>query len=329
MTWKSDPFGSYLLGNGSGVDATEHHFTGKERDAESGNDYFGARYYGSGIGRFLSPDPMGIASGSLTNPQSLNLYAYALNNPLINIDPDGRECVWDDGSYDSADDPDTGDPDKCGGQGGTWIGHDVFANSIYNRGDWSGDANDALSGLVGQIQSCSDAVGGGQGASLLIADAFASGFSNDMTAYTLASALHESGPDSIGQLMTESDYGAGQSYFNKYNGILGNTSNADAFNYRGRGYIQITGKQNYQKWSNELGVNFVANPNLAAVPDNAAQIAVEGLDRGGFTGVSLYNYVNPGGTDFVNARRTVNGIDDAKGIASSANSFASALSGCR
>jgi RHS repeat-associated protein len=37
-------------------DVTEHHFTGKERDAESGNDYFGARYYGSSMGRFMSPD---------------------------------------------------------------------------------------------------------------------------------------------------------------------------------------------------------------------------------------------------------------------------------
>ena len=42
----------------SADDATEHHFTGKERDSESGNDYFGARYYGSMMGRFLSPDPL-------------------------------------------------------------------------------------------------------------------------------------------------------------------------------------------------------------------------------------------------------------------------------
>jgi RHS repeat-associated protein len=35
-----------------------HHFTGKERDTESGNDYFGARYYASSMGRFMSPDPL-------------------------------------------------------------------------------------------------------------------------------------------------------------------------------------------------------------------------------------------------------------------------------
>ena len=53
-------------------------FTGKERDTESGLDYFGARYYGSSMGRFMSPDPLG---GHMENPQSLNKYAYALNNP--------------------------------------------------------------------------------------------------------------------------------------------------------------------------------------------------------------------------------------------------------
>ncbi len=45
--------------------------TGKERDSESGNDYFEARYYGSSMGRMLSPDPIG---GDMTNPQSLNKY---------------------------------------------------------------------------------------------------------------------------------------------------------------------------------------------------------------------------------------------------------------
>jgi RHS repeat-associated protein len=58
-----------------------YRFTGKERDQESGNDYFGARYYGSSMGRFLSPDPSGLVYADPKNPQSLNLYAYVLNNP--------------------------------------------------------------------------------------------------------------------------------------------------------------------------------------------------------------------------------------------------------
>jgi RHS repeat-associated protein len=67
---------------------TEHLFTGKERDAESGNDYFGARYYSSSVGRFLSPDPM-LNSGRPDDPQTWNRYTYALNNPLIVTDPTG------------------------------------------------------------------------------------------------------------------------------------------------------------------------------------------------------------------------------------------------
>jgi RHS repeat-associated protein len=61
-------------------------FAGKERDAETGLDYFGARYYSSVHGRFTSPD---LADPSLTNPQTFNRYRYGLNNPLRYIDPDG------------------------------------------------------------------------------------------------------------------------------------------------------------------------------------------------------------------------------------------------
>ena len=63
-------------------------FTGKERDSETGNDYFTARYYGSSLGRFISPDPLG---GDITIPQSLNRYAYVMNNPTNLIDPSGLE----------------------------------------------------------------------------------------------------------------------------------------------------------------------------------------------------------------------------------------------
>src|ERR1700739_1579081 len=69
-------------------------FTGKERDAESGNDSFGARYSGSSMGRFLAPDPSGLLAQKPQNPQSWNLYTYALNNPLINLDPTGLDCVY-------------------------------------------------------------------------------------------------------------------------------------------------------------------------------------------------------------------------------------------
>jgi RHS repeat-associated protein len=64
--------------------------TGKERDSESGLDYFGARYYGSALGRFTSVDRIMINDERLTDP---HLYAYARNNPLKFIDPNGDDIV--------------------------------------------------------------------------------------------------------------------------------------------------------------------------------------------------------------------------------------------
>ena len=71
-------------------DGLRQKFTSKERDNETGLDYFEARYYGSNHARFTSADPL-IASGRPSLPQSWNRYAYVLNNPLILIDPDGLE----------------------------------------------------------------------------------------------------------------------------------------------------------------------------------------------------------------------------------------------
>ena len=91
------PFGEELMAEQAGRSASfgfagpdyvSQRFTGKERDSESGLDYFGARYYGSALGRFTSPDPL-LNSAKPWNPQSWNRYAYALNNPLVIVDPTG------------------------------------------------------------------------------------------------------------------------------------------------------------------------------------------------------------------------------------------------
>jgi RHS repeat-associated protein len=88
------PFGDGLNCSGSG-DLSNLHFTGKERDAATGLDYFGARYNSSSLGRFMSadwsddPDPVPYAD--LDNPQTLNLYAYTNNNPVNAIDDDGHD----------------------------------------------------------------------------------------------------------------------------------------------------------------------------------------------------------------------------------------------
>jgi len=72
-------------------DAVAQKFTGKERDAESGLDYFSARYMLASQGRFVVPDPL-FASGVPAVPQSWNRYSYGLNNPLRFIDPSG--LLW-------------------------------------------------------------------------------------------------------------------------------------------------------------------------------------------------------------------------------------------
>jgi RHS repeat-associated protein len=110
------PFGQEIMGADSNqpngvfapyTDGTSMHykFTGKERDAESGLDYFGTRYYGSSMGRFMSPDDgadavMGVPVpfADLSNPQSLNLYSYVDNNPLTRRDYDGHASYQDDGN---------------------------------------------------------------------------------------------------------------------------------------------------------------------------------------------------------------------------------------
>src|SRR5437016_939861 len=86
------PWGGELqFANG---DSNHYKFTGKERDAESGLDYFGARYHSNGLGRFITPDwsstPEPVPYANFGNPQSLNLYTYGKNNPTTFGDPDGH-----------------------------------------------------------------------------------------------------------------------------------------------------------------------------------------------------------------------------------------------
>lgn len=89
------PYGG--LQSSIGSDANHYKFTGKERDTESGLDEFGARYYASPLGRFMTPDwaakPTAVPYAHYGNPQSLNLYSYVNNNPTTTADPDGH-CPW-------------------------------------------------------------------------------------------------------------------------------------------------------------------------------------------------------------------------------------------
>jgi RHS repeat-associated protein len=88
-TITSLPFGDGLSTAGSCGDPSPNHFTGKERDAESGLDNFGARYNASNLGRFMSPDPSNL-SVDFWVPSTWNRYSYTLNNPLGVVDRNGE-----------------------------------------------------------------------------------------------------------------------------------------------------------------------------------------------------------------------------------------------
>jgi RHS repeat-associated protein len=87
------PFGEEIQRANYGSDNLRNRFTSYERDGETGLDYAKARMFGSGVGRFTSPDPL-LSSGRIENPQTWNRYVYVLGNPLKYSDPLGL-YEWD------------------------------------------------------------------------------------------------------------------------------------------------------------------------------------------------------------------------------------------
>jgi RHS repeat-associated protein len=81
------PFGTVIETGATGT--TGRHFTSYDRSQVTGLDYAVNRFYDPVTGRFIQPDPLGIEAVNLTNPQSLNAYAYVQNDPINNADPLG------------------------------------------------------------------------------------------------------------------------------------------------------------------------------------------------------------------------------------------------
>ncbi len=121
------------------------------------------------------------------------------------------------------------------------------------------------------------------------------------------------------------------SYFDKYEPgtilghNLGNTEVGDGFLFRGRGYVQITGRANYSHIGLLLGVDLVSNPDLALDPDVAYKIASGGMHHGWFTGRRLSQFMTGDTPDFINARRIINSLDHASEIAAFAQTFLALL----
>lgn len=137
-------------------------------------------------------------------------------------------------------------------------------------------------------------------------------------AYVFATAEHES---HFGRFMME--LADGWDYESRED--LGNTEPGDGPRFKGRGFVQITGRRNYQIWSEKLGVNLIDRPEKAALPEIAARILVRGMRDGSFTGVSLSDFIVGNRRDFFNARKIVNRLDKADIIAQFAEYYFKAI----
>jgi peptidoglycan hydrolase-like protein with peptidoglycan-binding domain len=152
---------------------------------------------------------------------------------------------------------------------------------------------------------------------LVLARCVAEGVTNrKQMAYVFATAEHES---HFGRFMIE--LASGDAYEGRED--LGNTQAGDGRRFKGRGFVQITGRRNYKIWSQRLKMDLVGRPELAARPEVAASILVQGMRDGSFTGLSLTDFI---GDDFYSARRIVNGLDRADHIAEITKAYFKAIS---
>jgi hypothetical protein len=137
-------------------------------------------------------------------------------------------------------------------------------------------------------------------------------------AYVFATAEHES---HFGRFMME--LADGWDYEGRPD--LGNTEPGDGPRFKGRGFVQITGRLNYGIWSDKLGINLIDNPEKAALPEIAALILVRGMRDASFTGVGLSDFIVGDRRDFFNARRIVNALNRADDIAQIAEFYFKAI----
>lgn len=106
----------------------------------------------------------------------------------------------------------------------------------------------------------------------------------------------------------------------------GNTDPGDGPRYCGRGFVQLTWKNNYRAMSAVCGVDLVTDPDLAMNLPNATKILFHGMMHGSFTGKKLADYLNPAKDDWINARRIINGVDKANSIAAYGKQYYAAIS---
>ena len=102
-------------------------------------------------------------------------------------------------------------------------------------------------------------------------------------------------------------------------------ANLRYFPYYGRGYVQLTWQDNYKKYGDILTLDLVNNPDMALQHNVALFVLVHGFQTGTFTGRKLTDYITASQTDFINARRCINGTDHAQDIANVAQGLMTTL----
>lgn len=180
-----------------------YRFTGKERDIESGLDYFGARYFGSTMGRFMSPDPSGLYFADPANPQSLNLYSYAQNNPLTNVDPTGLDCVHinnDTGAYEGFESGDCNNSTEALANTGHYIDGTVNQISFNGQNQVTGYDASTSSGMFDTPGASNS------GPAAFNLNPYTNTFTNPGQSITVT-ANQSQGPNTIGSVLTTPIHG--------------------------------------------------------------------------------------------------------------------------
>jgi hypothetical protein len=180
--------------------------------------------------------------------------------------------------------------------------------------------NDLFGGSlsVGQVEGCR-----------VIMTAF-DGCDARWLAYALATAFHETART----MQPISEYGDNDRFERLYGPTgqnptrakkMGNTMPGDGIKYRGRGYVQLTWKANYQRASKVTGIDLVKDPDRAKDTAVAAIIMRNGMEQGWFTGKKLRDYFAGAKSDWKGARKIINGTDKDELIAGYARKFYGAL----
>lgn len=146
--------------------------------------------------------------------------------------------------------------------------------------------------------------------------------SNKQLAYVMATVCHETAKTF--EPIEEYGKGRGKRYGRKEKMSGAKYTTPDKI-YFGRGFVQLTWFENYEKFQKLLGIPLLANPDLALDLNNSVDILLLGMERGLFTGRKLSDYINLSKKDYRNARRIVNGLDRADLIAGYAVKFEKAI----